>query len=96
MNHIDRPGLEELLGAYIDDELSERQRTQVKRLVKNDEKIAEELRCLQKQKELLAALPVASAPVDMLNGVKAAVECKKIVSVDGDRVKSHAVASRRI
>ncbi len=95
MNHIDRPELEELLSAYIDDELSERQRTQVKRLVKHDEKIAEELRYLEKQKELLAALPVASAPGDMLNSVRAAVE-REAVSVDGDRVKTHAVASERM
>ncbi len=95
MNHIDKPELEELLSAYIDDELSERQRTQVKRLIEHDEKIAEELRYLEKQKELLAALPVASAPGDMLNGVRAAVE-RKAISVDADRVKAHAVASRRM
>ena len=95
MNHIDRPELEELLSAYIDDELSERQRTQVKRLIEHDYKIAEDLRYLEKQKELLAALPVAPAPVDMLNGVRAAVD-RKAVSGDADRVKSHAVASRRM
>ncbi|RKY04837.1 MAG: hypothetical protein DRP66_11215 [Planctomycetota bacterium] len=95
MNHVDKPELEELLSSYIDDELSERQRTQVKRLIGHDEKIAEALRRLQKQKELLAALPAAPAPGDMLNSVKAAVE-RKAVSVDTDRVKTHAVASRRI
>lgn len=95
MNHIGRPGLEELLSAYIDDELTERQRTQIKRLVEHDEKIAEEIRYLQKQKELLAALPVAPAPVEMVNDVKAAVE-RKAVSVDVDRVESYAEAPRRI
>lgn len=95
MNHIDRPGLEELLGAYIDDELSERQRTQVKRLIEHDEKIAEELRYLEKQKQLLAALPVASAPRDVLGGVKAAME-RKHTSDDAGRVKARAVGSRRI
>ena len=91
MNHIDRPELEELLSAYIDDELTERQRTQVKRLVEHDEKIADDLRYLQKQKELLSALPVAPAPGDMLNSVKAAVE-RKAVSVDADHVEAPAVA----
>ncbi|MCD6395632.1 MAG: hypothetical protein J7M40_19280 [Planctomycetes bacterium] len=95
MNHIDRPELEELLSAYIDDELPERQRTQVKRLVEHDEKIADDLRYLEKQKELLAALPVVSAPGDMLNGVKAAVE-RKAVSADADRVEARDEAPRRI
>ncbi len=95
MNHIDKRKLEELLSAYIDDELSERQRTQVNRLIEHDEKIAKELRCLQKQKDLLAALPVASAPGDMPNTVKAAFE-RKAVSVDADRVKTRNVASGRI
>ncbi len=94
MNHIDKDQLEELLSAYIDDELSGRQRTEAKRLIEQDEKIAKELRYLQKQKELLGAIPVASAPGDMLNAVKAAVE-RKTISVDADRVKAHAVASRR-
>ncbi len=95
MNHIDRPELEELLSAYIDDELSERQRTEIKRLIEHDEKIAEELRYLEKQKQLLAALPVASAPRDVLGGVKAAME-RKGTSDDASRVKARAVGSRRI
>jgi len=90
MNHIDKPELEELLSAYIDDELSERQRTQVKRLIEHDEKVAEELRYLEKQKQLLAALPVASAPRDILGGVKIAMERKRTLDEAG-RVEAGAV-----
>lgn len=95
MNHIDKPELEELLSAYIDDELSERQRTEVKRLIEHDAEAAKELRYLEKQKQLLAALPVASAPRDMLGGVKTAVERKRTLD-DAGRVKARAVGSRRL
>lgn len=95
MNHIDRPELKELLSAYIDDELSERQRTEVNRLIEHDAEVAKELRCLQKQKELLAALPVALAPRDMLNKVQAAIE-NKVISGEAEGVKARAAGSRRL
>ncbi len=94
MNHIDRPELEELLSAYIDDELSERQRTEVKRLVEHDAEVAEELRYLEKQKQLLAALPAASAPRDILSGVKIAVERKR-TSDDAGRAEARSVGAGR-
>ncbi len=68
--------LEELLNSYVDDELAERHCNEVKRLVAHDEKIAEQLRKLQKQKELLGALPRASAPADLVENVKQALESK--------------------
>ena len=95
MNHIDRPELEELLSAYIDDELSERQRTEVKRLIEHDAEAAKELRYLEKQKQLLAALPAASVPRDMLGKVKTAVERKRTLD-DAGRVKARAIGSRRL
>ena len=79
MSNVDKAKIDELLSAYIDDELSERERNEVKRLVQNDEKIAEQLRALEKQKELLCALPIASAPQGIVQDVKAAVERKALL-----------------
>ncbi len=95
MSHIDKPELEELLSAYIDDELSERQRTEVKRLIEHDAEAGKELRYLEKQKQLLGALPVVSAPRDMSGGVKTAVERKRMSGAAG-RVEARAVGSRRL
>jgi len=53
MNHIDKTRLQELLSAYIDDELPRHRRRQVEELIEQDEKIAGELRFLQRQKHML-------------------------------------------
>ena len=66
MTQMNKSEINELLSAYIDDELVERQQNEVKRLIQNDERVAEQLMHLRKQKELLAALPIVSAPKKMI------------------------------
>ena len=62
--------IDELLNGYIDDELAVRQRTEVERLVAHDPKIERRLHELQKCRTLLASLPCAEAPPQILREVK--------------------------
>lgn len=71
MKRNDITNIEELLSCYIDDELSQRERTEVKRLIRNDKSVGKKLSEMQKQKELLNSLPTAAAPTGLLDNVKA-------------------------
>ncbi len=66
--------IDELLNSFIDGELTERQRTEVQRLIAHDAEVAERLRGLQNCKMLVSSLPRAEAPVEMLGQIKAALE----------------------
>ena len=79
MTQMNKSEINELLSAYIDDELVERQQNEVKRLIQNDEKIAQQLMQLRKQKELLSALPIVSAPQEMISRIKASVKTQRIL-----------------
>ena len=65
-----RTDIEELLSCYVDGELSERGRTEVKRLIQHDESVAAKLLRMEKQKQLLNSLPIASAPVGLVEDIK--------------------------
>jgi hypothetical protein len=68
--------IEELLNGFIDGELTARQETEARRLIDNDPQIAQRLQQLQKCRTLMSSLPVAEAPVQMLDNIKAALEAK--------------------
>ena len=70
MSHMNKSDMEDLISGYIDGELSQRQVTEVKRLIRHDEGFAEEYRRLERQKELLGALGVEHAPAEMLEEIK--------------------------
>ncbi len=71
------PNMDELLNSFIDGELPARQQTEVQRLIDHDEKIAQRLQQLQKCKTLLSSLPVAEAPPQILENVKASLARKQ-------------------
>lgn len=79
-HNIDKPEIEELLSHYIDGELSEREQTEVRRMAANDERFAERLIRMQKQKELLENLPVESAPDGITDVVRGALERKFLLN----------------
>ena len=54
--------IKELLNSYIDGELTEREKTEVLRLVSDDQQVARRLRELQKTQMLVGSLPRAEAP----------------------------------
>ncbi|MFB0555145.1 MAG: anti-sigma factor [Phycisphaerae bacterium] len=65
------PNMDEKLNSFIDGELPARQQTEVQRLVHHEEKIAQRLQQLQKCRILLSSLPIAEAPPQILENVKA-------------------------
>jgi hypothetical protein len=66
--------IDELLSSFVDGELTTRQETEVRRLIENDPQIAQRVQQLQKCKILMCSLPVAKAPVGMLDDIKTSME----------------------
>jgi hypothetical protein len=74
------PKIDELLSSFIDGELTAREQTEVRRLITHDTKIAQRLRQLQKCKMLVSSLPVAEAPDEILENIKASLERRTLPS----------------
>jgi hypothetical protein len=75
----ERANIDEMLSAFVDGEISDRQATEVKRLMLHDPAIAAKVERLTRQRRLLAALPAESAPADMASTVKAMLERKTLL-----------------
>ncbi|MHC4950372.1 MAG: hypothetical protein ACYTEU_05215 [Planctomycetota bacterium] len=73
--------IEELLNALVEDQATERQKNEFARLIRHDPSVADQLAAMQRQKQILGALPVESAPASLANDVCSALEHKKIVGV---------------
>jgi hypothetical protein len=93
MSQIENPNIEELLNSYIDGELSERENTEVQRLISHDAKVAQRLRELQTSKMLVSSLPRAEAPARILDEVKASLETEVL---SGERAWSEEPSSGRV
>lgn len=90
--------IDELISLTIDGEASERQQTQLKRLMRHDPSIAERMEALRRQQQILNTLPVESAPASMADDIRAALE-RKLILADSGRSQSvlasgHLVARR--
>ncbi len=70
----ENPNTDELLNGFIDGQLTERQRTELQRLFSHDPEIAHRLKKLRSCKAIVASLPHADAPSDMVERVKAALK----------------------
>ena len=84
--------LNELLNGYIDGELSERQRTELQRLVSHNADVAKRLDQLKKCTQLVRALPREKTPVDMLEKVKADLERRTLLKPTPSRFNEQAGA----
>ncbi|MHC4122352.1 MAG: anti-sigma factor family protein [Planctomycetota bacterium] len=71
--------IDELLNSFLDDELTQRQRTEVNRLVRNDEEIARRLKELERCKMLVSSLPTAEAPAEMIENIKESLERRTLL-----------------
>jgi len=78
----DNRKLDELLNAYMDGQLTERHRTEVKRLLYNDPQMAQRLTALQKVRALVAALPTVHAPDQIVHQVREKLERRSITPSD--------------
>lgn len=72
----DEAHINNLLNGYIDDELTTRQQTELKRLLLNDPELAGRLDKMQRCQQLVKMSPEEKAPADMLDRVKSAVATK--------------------
>ena len=81
MNEKDYMQIDELLSAFLDDELSQRQHTEIKRLILNDAHIAGKLEQLRMTRKLVSALPREAAPVGLLDDVRASLERSSLLDV---------------
>ncbi len=73
------PNLDELLGSFMDGELSPRQRTEVQRMAAHDPQVARRLRQLQNSRSLFCSLPMAKAPGDLLDQIKTSLERQSLL-----------------
>lgn len=78
MNEMD---IDKLLNGYLDDELSVRQQTEVKRLIGHDQQVAIRLRELQKIKMLVSSLPRIDAPHGLKDDVKISLERRALLKL---------------
>ncbi len=81
----------ELLSDFVDDQLPPRQVNELKRLLNNNPQMQQDLKHLQLQKQLLQMLPVESAPAEMADEIKSALERRFILD---HAARHHAVGGR--
>lgn len=80
MDDLKKVTIEELINGYIDGELGERHKTELKRLMLHDPELVERIDSMVRQKKLFEALPVEKAPAHMLDDIKARVERKALLN----------------
>ena len=80
MNEKEKIELEELLSGCLDGQLSERQHTELRRLMEHQTQLKEQLRLLEKQRELLRQLPVERAPVGLADEIKASLQRRLLLA----------------
>ncbi len=85
--------IDQLLSCYIDGELSQRQETEVRRLVDHNPELAGKLNSMQRQKQLLENMPVENAPQGILGAVRDSLERKFII--DEYSQTGHGLESKR-
>lgn len=79
MNENQKIETDELISLYLDGEASERQRTELKRLMQHDPSIGERMNMLRRQQQILNALPVETAPASLLDDIRSEMERKMIL-----------------
>lgn len=89
----ENPDIEELLNSFIDGELTEREKTEVQRLVSHDAQVAQRLRELQTSKVLVSSLPRAEAPARILEQIKSSLETE---TISGRREWNEEHSDRRV
>ncbi len=89
----ENPDIEELLNSFIDGELTEREKTEVQRLISHDAQVAQRLRELQTSKMLVSSLPRAEAPARILEQIKSSLETE---TISGRREWNEEHSDRRV
>lgn len=77
--HEQKIELDELISLYLDGEASERQQTELKRLMQHDPSITERLEVFEQQRRMLNNLPMEAAPASLADDIRAQMERKLIL-----------------
>lgn len=85
--------IKELFNSYIDNELSERKRNEVKRLMDNDPKVRTYVERLEKLKKLVASVEGVSAPDGIEQAVRDRIE-RRLILNEYDRSTKEVVGQR--
>jgi hypothetical protein len=83
---------DELLSGYLDDQLSPRQLTELKRLLAHDLQFRQELETIERQRQLLRSLPIESAPAELAEEIKSVLERRFILD---DSARRSDIAGKR-
>jgi len=94
MDEKEKLQVDELLSGYLDGELSKRQYTQIKRLIKNDQQVAARLGELERCRQLLGALPVEAAPEGISRGVMESLSAARLVVEERTGRRQHRAGVR--
>lgn len=76
--------IEELLNSFLDGEATERERTEVERLIAHDPEIAKRMGELEKCRMLVSSLPYAEAPAEILEEVKISVGNMPVRAIEAE------------
>ena len=76
MTQFSKDELDQLISGYLDGQLPKRHHTEVDRLIRHDPEFLDEFIRIKKQKELLGAMPTASAPEGMFGNLKHLIDEK--------------------
>lgn len=82
MNEQEREQIDFLIQGFLDGELTQRQRTELKRLAQHNPSIRKELHVLFRQKELFSSLPVEKAPKELAEEVRLKLERRMILDAE--------------
>ena len=80
MNEKEKIELEELLSGCIDGQLSERQQTELRRIMEHQPQLKEQLKLLEKQSRLLRQLPVEKAPAGLADEIGASLQRRLLLA----------------
>ena len=86
MNENSKTEIDELLTACLDDALTQRQQTELKRLLQHHPEMTEQLRMMERQRQLLCSLPIETAPSTLIDDVKARLE-RNLILEDAVRMQ---------
>ena len=81
--------IDELLNSFLDGEATERERTEVERLLTHDAEIAKRLAELEKCRMLVGSLPYAEAPAEVLEQIKESVGGMPVRSFETEVFEQH-------
>ncbi len=93
MNEEHKIEMDELISLYLDGEATQRQETELKRLMQHDSLVQDRVKALKHQQQTLNALPVETAPENLLDDIRCEMERKSILNGVSDNSKISAATT---